>query len=266
MLTFSVFLGGCSHSEQTDGLIREKKVSRQTPEVVVQENESPKQTPEVASQEKESRPMIQIQNFSLTDKTLTLDYRASNPFEDDIWVCHDISVYGKQDVQHAATRINNETLRIQLRRNIERFPGFQNPWFIAKYIRIKPRESYSGKIVRHLPVKDYVREWREYRKEHKEIDLNRAVFEVDYFGSKRNKFLDLWPERFKNKPIKPELRIVGPYYYLSISPLITEEKMDDQLCEVMYLGELDPFLKNEKFKEIVLTDISIPCSVVVDDK
>lgn len=266
LLVCSVLMGSCSRTKQAEDLSTEKKQLKEIQEVVIQEKEPPKQIREAMGSDKEPPPMIQIQNFSLTDKTLTFDYRLSNPFKDDIWVCYDVSVYGKQDVQHAYTIIDGETVRIRLRCNFNNFIGFKNPPSVAKYIRLQPGESCSGRIVRNLPIKDSIRKWREIRKEHKEIILSRAIFEVGYFGSKWNKFLDSWPERFKNKPIKPELRTDGLYYYLSISPLITEETMDSQLREVMYLEEIDPFRRNEEFKEVVLNDVAIPCSIVDDDK
>lgn len=38
-----------------------------------------------------------IQNLLLTDNTLALDLRVSNPFEGDIWVCYGSSFYGKEE-------------------------------------------------------------------------------------------------------------------------------------------------------------------------
>jgi hypothetical protein len=253
LLICSVFLSGCYRAGPD-------------PEIVPQEKELHGQIPTAVAIEKEPPSMIQIQNLSFTDKTLTLDFRLSNPFEDDIHVCYDASIHGKQGVQSAATRIEGETVRIQLLSNRERFPGFVNPYSVAKYIRLKSGESCSGKIVRNLPVKDYVREWRESRKEHKEIVLHRLIFEVGYFGSKWNKFLDSWSEKIKKKEFEPKPKFFDPYYYLSISPLITEETMDGQLREVMYISENDPFIENEESAKLVVTDVTIPCSIVVDDK
>ena len=57
-----------------------------------------RQVPEDLIQEKEPAEMIQIHKLTLTDYTLTLNYRVSNPFEDSIWVCYDTWVHGEQDV------------------------------------------------------------------------------------------------------------------------------------------------------------------------
>ena len=266
LLACSVFLGGCCRTRQAEDLAREKEAPSQISEAVAQEKEPSRKIPEVVAREKEPSPMIQIQNLSIVLFELTLEYRLSNPFKDDIWICYDTSVYDKQQIQHAATRIDGETVRIQLRSNIERIPGFVNPYSVAKYICLKSGESCSGKIVRNLPAKDYVREWRESRKEHKEIDLHRVVFEVGYFGTKWNKFIDSWSEKIKKTSIESKPRMDGPYFYIPISPLIIEETMDGQLREMIYLEEIDPFRRNEESAEVVVTNVSIPCSVVVDDK
>lgn len=55
------------------------------------------QDSETVTREKELPSMIQIQNLLLTDNTLALDLRVSNPFEGDIWVCYGSSFYGKEE-------------------------------------------------------------------------------------------------------------------------------------------------------------------------
>ena len=85
LLAGSVFVGGCCRARQTqEDLVAEKK----------------------------GQGMVRIQKFTLTDKTLTLDYQVSNPFDDDIRVCQDTSIDG---YLHAVTRIDAETVWIKLR-------------------------------------------------------------------------------------------------------------------------------------------------------
>jgi hypothetical protein len=256
LLVYSVFLGNCSHTKQTEDLAIEKKQSKGTQEVVIVEKEPLEQIQEAITREKEQPLIIQIQRLSVTDETITLNYRLSNPNKEDIWVCYDIGVYGKQEVQGAAMRIDGETVRIQLRCNIERFPGFQDPIPVAKYVRLQPGESCTGKIVRDSPIK-----------EHKVIFLHHAIFEVGYFSPKWNKFFDSLSKESKKEKIKPKPKVIGQYYHLPDNPLITEEILDSQLCEVMYLHELfTTWISNEEFAEVVVNDITIPCSIVVDDK
>lgn len=226
------------------------------------------QLPREKAREKEPAEMIQIRNLTLTDKTLTLNYRVLNPFEDGIWVCYDTWVHGEQDVQNTSTRIDGETVWIKLRFNLESVGAFEDPPAVAKYVRLPPGESCSGRILRNLPIKDYLREWRAEHKEHKEIVLHRVVFEIGYigtFGPKWNALLDSWAEKFEKESIKPKPKVSGSVYYLPVDPLITEEKLDGQLREVMYL-HYKSFVNKEESAEVLITDVAIPCSVVVDDK
>lgn len=240
LLACSVFLSGCCRT-------------RQIPEAVAREKEPPE--------------MIQIRNLTLTDKTLTLDYRVSNPFEDDIRVCYDTWVHGKQGVQDTKTRIDGETVWIKLSFNVEPSGAFQNPPTVGKYVRLPPGESYSGRILKDLPLRDYSREPRRGRgrKERKEIVLHRAVFEVGYFGPKWNKFFDSKSERIKQEPIKSKPTVIRSFYYLSFNPFITEETLNGKLREVIYVQPWSS-VRNQECAEVLITDVDIPCSVAIDDK
>ena len=243
LLACSVFLGGCYR-------IRE--------------------IPEDLTREKEPAEMIQIRNLTLTDTTLTLNYRVSNPFEDSIWVCYDIWVFGEQDVQNTAARIDGETVWIKLRLNLRPVVAFVDPVALVKYVRLPPGEFCSGRILQNLPIKDGLREWGAEHKEHKEIVLHRVIFEIGYIGTKWNAFLDSlaekMAEKMKERSIEPKPRILGPHYVPPVIPFITEETLDGQLREVMYLYEHSSLEKREESAEVLITDVDIPCSVVVDDK
>ncbi len=104
------------------------------------------------------------------------------------------------------------------------------------------------------------------RKEYKEIVLHRAVFEVGYFGPKWNEFFDSkYDERIKQEPFKSKPTVIGSYYYLSFNPFITEETLDGKLREVIYVQPWSS-VSNQECAEVLITDVDIPCSVVVDDK
>ena len=228
-----------------------------------------RQSPKNLVPEKESPQMIQIQNFRLTDKTLTLDYRVTNPFEEAIWVCYDIWVHDKQPVQDTATRIHGETVRIKLCFNLQNYPGFVSPHAVAKYVRLRSGESCSGRVVRDLPITDYVREWRAKHKEHKAVVLHRAIFEVGYFGEfgpEWDEIIAPWTEKCEKEGVKPKPKVGDWIYYLPVNPLITEETLDGQLREVMYLEEYTSVMRKEQSAEVAVTDVAIPCSVVVDDE
>lgn len=273
LLACLALLGGCSQSKQ----IPKDLAGEREPSEIVQcaEDTAPEKAPaemvkipgEGLVTEQEPPGMIQIENLTVTDNTLTLDYRVSNPFQDDIRVCHDRAVYGKQDVQHAKTRIHGETVWIMLGDNVIS-GGFPNPLPVAKYVRLAPGESYSGKILLDLPIRDQSPDlWSQRRgKEHREAVLGRAVFEVDYREPNSNQYFDSVSERRKMKGTEPKLTVVGPYYYLSHSPTITEETVDGKLREVIYVEHSGAPPKNEESAQVVITDVAIPCSIVVDDE
>ena len=241
LLVCSVLLGGCWRARQLPGDL----------------------TPE-----KEPPKMIQIQNFSLTDKALTLDYRVSNPFEDNIRVCHDTGVYGNQEVQHVATRIDGETLWIKLRFHLEMDTSLRNPPAIAKYVRLSPGESYPGRIRLGLPIENMspVYSFHAGPEKRHEIVVPCAIFEVGYFGPRWNEFFDSVSEGIKKQGIKPETMVIGKFHYLQSNPLIAEETQDGQSREVTYISELWPSLRDEESSQVLITGVNIPCSVAVDDK
>jgi len=221
------------------------------------------QLPREKAPEKGPCLMLDIESLTVTEKALTLDYRVSNRFLDDIRVCQDIDVYGRD---HVETRIDAETVWIKLRFDLSR-NTFQSPPAIAKYLRLAPGESHSGRIVLDLPIKNAspVYHFGEDRKEHEQIVLHHAVFEVGYFGTKYNKFFDIVSKRQKATGIKPKTKgeLLGAG--LPIQPAIVEEIQDGQPREVVYV-DMWPSSNREDFAKVVCTDVDIPCSVVVDDK
>jgi len=151
--------------------------------------------------------------------------------------------------------------------NLERSGAFENPTGVAKYIRLLPGEAFAGRIVQDLPIEGHVHGWQAERKKHKEIILQRAIFEIGYFGPELNRFFDSLSEEIKKNPDKSKPVITpGPFYYLQFNPFITEERLDGILREVMYIDENAPLIEEEKSVETIITDVNIPCSVVVEEK
>ncbi len=208
--------------------------------------------------------MLQIENLTVTEKTLMLDYRVSNHFAYDIRVCQDIDFDGRE---HVETRIDAETVWIKLRFNLER-NIHRDPQAIAKYLRLSPGESHSGKIILNLPIRNAspVYYFDEDRKEHKQIVLHRAVFEVGYFGAEFGEFFDVAAEILKERGIKHDFSVRRGRKVLQAQPLIVEEMQDGQPREVVYVNDLWSSTKLEESAEVLITDVAIPCSVVVDDK
>jgi len=203
---------------------------------------------EDATAESIGERMIHIENFSVTEKTLMLDYKVSNPFEYDIWVCEDIDITGKYEVE---TRISPGTLRIKLCFNLESNVFIYNQVF-AKYRLLMPGESHSGKIHLNLPVKSaspvYV--FSEIRKELKREILTRAIFEVGYLkGEVINKTLE----------IMKLVRLDDPSAKKADNmPEIKEEIINGQSCKLILAPYYWQGLSEEKSAEVVITDVEIP--------
>ena len=241
LLICSALLSGCSHAGQN---------------------------PEATAPKEEPAPMVQIQKLTVTDANLILDYRVSNPFDDDIRVCRDTSAFGRT---HVVTWIDDETVWIKLRFNLEMDHTLRNPEPIAKYVRLAPGESYSDTILLALPIRNAspVYNWdREDRgKEREDIVLHRAVFEVGYFGGEFAKFFEVFRElNNRGEPVKGELVVVGGLHYITCNPLIMDEMQDGRAREIVYVRAGWASLGLEESVSVVLTDVNIPCSVVVEDK
>jgi hypothetical protein len=229
---------------------------------------SARQTQEPPSPEKEPPAIIQIQNLTVTDANLILDYRVSNPFDDYIRVCRDTSAFGRT---HVVTWVDDETVWIKLRFNLEMDHTLRNPEPIAKYVRLAPGECYSDRLILSLPIRNLspVYDWdrQDRRKEREEIVLHRAVFEVGYFGTKFGKFFDVSRElNNRGEPVKGELIVVGEGHYITSNPLVVDEVQHGRSREIVYVRAGWPSIGEEESASVVLTDVNIPCSVPVDDK
>ncbi len=199
--------------------------------------------------------MLHIKNFTVTEKALTLDYQVSNPFAYDIWICEDIDIDGRYNVE---TRVNAETVRIKLRFNLE-CNILLEEGVIAKYHRLSPGESHSGKILLNLPIANAspVYDFGDFGKKHKQIVVHRAVFEVGYF---ERDLLNILSERIEKGKRDP----TNVNFYSEA--LMLEEIQQAHSHNTVYLPHLWSGQRKEKSVRAVVTDVDIPCSVVVDDK
>lgn len=214
------------------------------------------QPSEKEAPEKKVCQMIKIENLTVTEKALTLDYQVSNPFEDDIWVCEDIDIYSRHDVE---TRIDAETVWIKLRSNLET-NILREIAALAKYRLLSPGESHSGQILLNLPIRNasHVYDFDERRKEHKQIVLNRLVFEVGYFEGELVNRISEAQEKSKCGMSSEELQNT------QFVPRIKEEIQDGQSHKFLYCENYWPVLSKEKSAKVVVTDDDIPCSVVAN--
>jgi len=198
--------------------------------------------------------MIKVQNIEVTEKTLTLDYQVSNPFAHDIWICEDIDINGRYD---AETRVNAETVRIKLCFNLE-CNILLEEGIMAKYLRLSPGESHSGRILLNLPIANAspVYDFHEDRKIHKQVVLQSVVFEVGYFEEDLLNMLSDSIEKGKREPTNEELYVEA---------LMLEEIQQAHSHNTVYLPHLWSGLRMEKSAKVIITDVNIPCSIVVDE-
>ena len=227
LLACSVFFSGCRWGKQAD-------IDKTT--------------------EKVPYPLIQIENLTVTEKALTLDYQVSNPLAYDIWVCEDIDIYGRYDVE---TRIDAETVWIKLCFNLECNVYLLQAVY-AKYRRLSPGESHSERILLNLPVRNAspVYEFHENRKKHKQVVLHRAVFELGYLeGDLENVLLESI-YKGKRDPTNEQLH----YEWLMLGYIQNARSRN-----TIYLPDYWPGLSMEKSAEVVVTDVNIPCSVAIDE-
>jgi hypothetical protein len=207
------------------------------------------------TQEKEGGRMIKINNITVKEETLTLDYQVVNPFTNDIWICEDIDIYGRYDVE---TRITDREIQIKLRFNLE-CNILLHQGVLAKYRRLSQGDSNSGRILLKLPITNAspVYDFSEDGKKHKRIILNQAFFEVGYFEGNLLNILSESIEKGKQDPNNEGLYSEA---------LILEEIKKAQSHDIVYLPHLWRGLRKEKSMKVIITDVDIPCSVAIDDK
>jgi len=208
------------------------------------------QVPEEETAESIGKRMIHIENFTVTDKALTLDYKVSNPFGYDIWICEDIDIDGRYVVE---TRISPGTLNIKLCFNLE-CNAYLYRSVSAKYRLLKPGESHSGKILLSLPVRNAspVYGFAENRTELRQTVLNRAVLEVGYL---KGEVID------RTLEIIRLVRLDDPSRKKADNmPEVKEEMTEGQSRKVAIVPQSWQEIDKEKSAKVVITDVEIPCS------
>jgi len=227
LLAISVFLGGCRWGSQG---------------------------PKHMTQKKTTCRMIKIENLTVTEESLTLDYQVTNPFTDDIWICEDIDVRGKYDVE---TRIDAEMVWIKLRFDLDCNLSLWRA-VLFKYRRLEPGESYSGKILLNLPIVNAspVYYFGEFGKKKKQVVLHHAVFEVGYF---EGDLFNMVSERI-DRGKRDTTGNIG----LQIEASMMEAIEHCQSRNTVYLPHLWSGESIEKCAKVLVTDVDIPCSVAVD--
>ena len=94
--------------------------------------------------------------------------------------------------------------------------------------------------------------------------MNAANSSFRSFGPKWQARIDSDAEKMKEGLIPSKPSVLGNFYFIPVNPLITEEKIDGRLGKVMYLMERSSIVEKEESTEVLIVDVNIPCSVVVD--
>jgi hypothetical protein len=222
--------------------------------------------------EKKGGPTIRIESLEVTDKTLTLDYQVSNPFEDDIWVCENSCLFHCE--KEAGTRIDADTLWIIRRTKSKRdtLLLLADTRGVARYLRLKPGEFHSWRIVLDLPIVQFpygvFSKTEELAKKRKQVILHRAIFEIGYFPPRHNRFfVDASAEGKKVMGIQDgDMSVVSPDFGLGIDPYVVDEIHEGRLHKVLYISDHSPSQEKEESAKVLITDVNIPCSVLMEDE
>jgi len=209
------------------------------------------------STENEKPCMIHIRNFTVTEETLTLDYYVENPFAYNIWICEDIDIFGELNVE---TRINVEKLQIKCRFNLENNILLDEA-VLAKYHRLSPKDSLLGKIHLKIPVRNAspVYDFDEYWKKRKQVVLHQVVFQVGYFEGNLPDMLYESIEEGKRNPDNEDLYVEALY----LEGVLKGSELN---CsnDIFYIPHLWKGLRKEKSTKVIITDVDIPCSIVIE--
>jgi len=215
------------------------------------------QTRKYKTTENEMPRMIHIGNLTVTEETFKLDYYVENPFAFDIWICEDIDIFGELNVE---TRIDVEKLQIKCRFNLDNNILLDEA-ILSKYHRLSSKDLFLGTIFLELPVRNAspLYDFDEYWKKRKQVVLHQVVFKVGYFEGNLPDMLYESIEKGKQNPDNEEL-YTGALYLEGIL-----KGGHSYSNDVFYIPHLWEGLSKEKYTKVIIVDIDIPCSVVIND-
>ncbi|MCX5644787.1 MAG: hypothetical protein NTZ17_08885 [Phycisphaerae bacterium] len=201
--------------------------------------------------------VLEIQRLAVMDKSVTMNYRVSNTFPEDIWVCEDIDGAGLYGGHTAVeTRIVDDSLKINLLGNLERSLFFEkNVW--ARYRRLPRGQSRSQTIVLTVPVGNYSPVyWAEIpRAPKKTIVLHQVMLKVGFFKEDLPGLLAQAKER--NWPFLSWDRPRTPVY-------TPPESKDPNVVFIPYPWQGTRIL--EQSAQVDISDVNVPARVAANPK
>ena len=159
-----------------------------------------------AAPENERFQLLEVERFSLGEEKLRLDYRVTNIFPCDIWVCTSYSYISDQDSEWSVeTEIIEGTFWIRRRGHLEDDGSLYINSMARKavYCRLPAGQSRCDTVLLPLPVasRPFLRAgqlpiWP--------IALTRVVLEVGYFKDDLPAFLSQWQGGARMLPERPD--------------------------------------------------------------
>jgi hypothetical protein len=196
--------------------------------------------PKPNAAEKGGSKLLGVESFSLTKENLRLNYRVTNVFPHDIWVCTSISNYATDPNSSAETLIRDGTLQVKRRAHLEQRANVTAALFYAVYHRLPPGASRSETVLLPLPVRsDSPAVYTGLPVS--PVVLKQVVFELGYFVQDLRTLL---PEEDRSKPY----RVYRSGYFsppdTAFIPYIIPRRWDK--------------LDLEKSVQIVIPDVNVP--------
>ncbi len=191
----------------------------------------------------ENPQFLEVERFSVTEEGLKLNYRVTNIFPHDIWVCTSLSSFASEGHPHTVeTRITNGALRIRRRGNLEQNMFVDEGAVYAVYHRLLPRQSRSGTVLLPLPVRNNSPVY-EAHEPFSQVVLNRAALELGYFRE------DLLTLLLQSKERG----------WLYVRTNFTSAKRDPNVAYVRYIKPNKwEGLALEQSVQIIISDVTVP--------
>ncbi len=192
--------------------------------------------------EREHPELLKVERFSLTEENLRLDYRVTNIFPHDIWVCTTLDSYPRREVRvdDIETRIADGTLRIRRRGNLEQNTFISETTIFATYQRLRPRQSSAGTVLLALPVRS-LSPVHESHEPFSRVVLDQVVLELGCFGEEMP---DLLSQSKKGAHLDgPDIALVRYMKPNKWEGLAQEQSMEVTISDVTIPGVLGGHLE-----------------------
>ncbi|MBP7051354.1 MAG: hypothetical protein KBE65_10100 [Phycisphaerae bacterium] len=148
--------------------------------------------------EKAAPGLLAVERFSLAEGNLRLDYRVTNIFPHDIWVCVSTNHRAGQESRSSIdAEICGGTLEVRRRGDLEQAGLVDSLQIFAVYCRLHPGESRSDAVIEPLPVRSHTLRAVGFPTD--PVVLRRIVLDVGYFGEDLRDLIPIWEQNGPKK-------------------------------------------------------------------